>query len=60
VPGIIDARLEELRLVLPAATKPVANFVPCVQTGSTLYISGQITSWNGELRPRRFSAASIG
>jgi enamine deaminase RidA (YjgF/YER057c/UK114 family) len=50
VPGIIDARLEELRLVLPAATKPVANFVPCVQTGSTLYISGQITSWNGELR----------
>jgi len=50
LPGIIDARLEELRLVLPAATKPVANFVPCVQTGNTLYVSGQITSWNGELR----------
>ena len=48
--GIIDARLEELRVVLPSTTKPVANFVPCVQTGSLLFVSGQIPTWNGELR----------
>ena len=50
MPGIIDARLEQLQVVLPAATKPVANFVPCVQTGNLLFVSGQIPSWNGELR----------
>lgn len=49
MPGIIDARLEQLRIVLPAATKPVANFVPCAQAGNLLFISGQIPSWNGEL-----------
>jgi enamine deaminase RidA (YjgF/YER057c/UK114 family) len=46
----IEARLRELKLELPAATKSVANFVPCVLSGRTLYVSGQITSWNGELR----------
>jgi len=50
VPGIIDARLEQLQVVLPSATKPVANFVPCVQTGNLLFVSGQIPTWNGELR----------
>jgi enamine deaminase RidA (YjgF/YER057c/UK114 family) len=50
MPGVIDDRLEELELELPTAARPVANFVPCVQTGTTLYVSGQITSWNGELR----------
>ena len=46
----IEARLHELGLELPDPMKPVANFVPCVQSGRTLFISGQITSWNGELR----------
>ena len=50
MPDTIDARLAELGVELPAAAKPVANFVPCVLTGSTLFVSGQITSWNGELR----------
>ncbi|HJR63173.1 MAG TPA: RidA family protein [Gemmatimonadaceae bacterium] len=50
MPGAIDDRLDELRLELPTAAKPVANFVPCVQSGNTLYVSGQITSWDGELR----------
>lgn len=48
--GPVDARLEALGLELPAAARPVANFVPCVQTGATLFVSGQIPSWNGELR----------
>ena len=50
MPGIIDARLEQLQVVLPSATKPVANFVPCAQTGNLLFVSGQIPTWNGELR----------
>lgn len=48
--GKIEARIKELGIELPNATKPVANFVPCVQTGNTLFVSGQVSSWNGEYR----------
>jgi enamine deaminase RidA (YjgF/YER057c/UK114 family) len=48
--GRIEARLDELKIELPTAAKPVANFVPCVQTGNTLFVSGQVTAWNGEFR----------
>jgi len=48
--GNVDTRLEQLGIELPKATKPVANFVPCVQTGNTLFVSGQVSSWNGEYR----------
>jgi enamine deaminase RidA (YjgF/YER057c/UK114 family) len=48
--GRIEGRLAELGIELPKAGKPVANFVPCVQSGTTLYISGQIPSLNGEVR----------
>jgi enamine deaminase RidA (YjgF/YER057c/UK114 family) len=48
MPGTIDARIAELRIEMPKASKPVANFVPCVQTGNTLFVSGQVTAWNGE------------
>lgn len=44
----IDARLRELNLEIPEPRKPVANFVPCVLTGNTLFVSGQVTAWNGE------------
>jgi enamine deaminase RidA (YjgF/YER057c/UK114 family) len=46
----IEGRLADLGLDLPAATPPVANFVPCTQSGRTLFVSGQISSWNGEVR----------
>jgi enamine deaminase RidA (YjgF/YER057c/UK114 family) len=46
----IESRLRELNLELPAAAPPVANFVPCVRAGSLLFVSGQITTWNGQLR----------
>jgi enamine deaminase RidA (YjgF/YER057c/UK114 family) len=45
----IDQRLRELNIELPNAAAPVAKFVPCVQTGTTLFVSGQIPSLNGEL-----------
>lgn len=39
----IDARLEELGLELPEAAAPVANYVPFVQSGALVFISGQIS-----------------
>jgi enamine deaminase RidA (YjgF/YER057c/UK114 family) len=46
--GRIEARLKELGIELPQAAAPVAAYVPCVVSGKTLYVSGQITVWNGE------------
>jgi enamine deaminase RidA (YjgF/YER057c/UK114 family) len=40
--GEIEARMKELGLDLPPAPNPVANYVPAVQAGSLLFISGQI------------------
>ena len=42
--GKIDARLAELGLTLPDAPAPAANYVPAVQSGNALYISGQISA----------------
>lgn len=41
--GRIDARLQELGIVLPAAPSPAANYVPHVRTGNLLFVSGQIS-----------------
>ena len=40
----IDARLAKLGLNLPDAPAPAANYVPYVQTGNQLYVSGQISA----------------
>ncbi len=40
----IDARLTELGLTLPAAPAPAANYVPYVQSGNLLFVSGQISA----------------
>lgn len=39
----IDARLKELGLELSISPGPAANYVPFVQVGDTLYVSGQIS-----------------
>lgn len=39
----IDNRLKELGLTLPEAAAPVANYVPYVQSGNMVFISGQIS-----------------
>ena len=39
--GQIDKRLAELGITLPAAAKPIANYVPWVRTGNLVFISGQ-------------------
>ena len=38
----IDAKLAELGLTLPQAAAPVAAYVPAVEAGGLLHISGQI------------------
>jgi enamine deaminase RidA (YjgF/YER057c/UK114 family) len=38
----IEARLQALNVTLPTPSAPVANYVPCVITGTLLIISGQL------------------
>ena len=47
--GRIEARLKELGIELPQATTPQFNFVPCVQTGNVLFVSGQVSARDGKL-----------
>ena len=48
--GKIDARLTALNIELPTPTQPVANYVPFTISGTTLYISGQVTMCEGEVK----------
>lgn len=48
--GKIEQRLAELGIELPEATRAVGNYVPTLITGNYLYLSGQITMLNGELK----------
>lgn len=45
----IDARLASLSITLPVAASPAANYVPTVQSGNMLYISGQLPMENGKI-----------
>jgi len=40
----IEARLADLGVTLTAAPAPAANYVPFVQVGDTLYVSGQVSA----------------
>ncbi len=48
--GRIESRLAELGLELPRTTPPVANYAPYVISGNLVFVSGQVTSWNGEFK----------
>ena len=43
-----EARLKELGIDLPDAPKPVANYVPYVQSGNLLFVSGQVPAAMGD------------
>lgn len=45
-----DARLAGLKIELPQPASPAANYVPYVASGNLIFVAGQITIWNGELR----------
>jgi enamine deaminase RidA (YjgF/YER057c/UK114 family) len=49
--GGVDAyaRLAELGLTLPAVVPPVASYVPAVQSGNYVYVSGQLPMVEGKL-----------
>jgi len=47
---MVEARLQELGIDLPSPSPPAANYVPFVKVGALVFISGQIPSWNGELK----------
>ncbi len=44
-----ETKLQELGIVLPAAPKPVAAYVPAVRSGDFVYTSGQIAMQEGKL-----------
>lgn len=45
----IEARLQELGIVLPEAAAPVASYVPVVVQGGFAHVSGQLPLIDGEL-----------
>ena len=51
VSGVVDvyARLAELGLTLPEVAAPLAAYVPAVQSGHHVYVSGQLPMVDGEL-----------
>ncbi len=48
--GPITTRMAELGIELPEPAAPAANYIPFVVTGNLVFVSGQVTVWNGELR----------
>ncbi len=48
--GKIDARLKELGIELSKPVAPIANYVGYVRSGDLVFVSGQITVDNGELK----------
>ena len=44
-----ETKLKELGVMLPDSPKPVANYVPVVQVGDLLFLSGVLPSREGQL-----------
>jgi enamine deaminase RidA (YjgF/YER057c/UK114 family) len=47
---LIDDRLRSLGIELPMPSSPGANYVPFVRSGNLLFLTGQLSQWNGERR----------
>ena len=50
MPGKIDARLAELGITLPQPAAPAGAYVPYVVSGKLVFVAGQITFENGEIK----------
>ena len=46
--GRIDEHLRAKGIELPNASTPAANYVPFTRAGNLVYVSGQVSQWNGE------------
>ena len=55
--GRIEARLVEMGIELPEPTVPLAQYVPYVQTGNLLFISGQLPMGKDGLVTGQLTAA---
>lgn len=44
-----EARIQALDLIIPEPPKPAGHFVPAVQTGNLLFVSGQISVISGQI-----------
>jgi enamine deaminase RidA (YjgF/YER057c/UK114 family) len=55
----VEDRLSELGLSVPDVPKPVASYVPAVQSGSYIYTSGQLPMRAGELMATGKTGASV-
>jgi len=47
---MIDRRLHDLGIELPTPSVPGANYVPFVREAGLIFITGQLSQWNGERR----------
>ncbi len=47
--GKVESRINELKISLPDAAKPVAAYIPAKQTGKLVFTAGQLPIVNGEL-----------
>ena len=45
--GSVEERLADLGITLPEAPAPAANYVPFVQTGNLVHVSGQVSMKDG-------------
>ncbi len=48
--GKIEARLDKLGIELPQAPPPAANYIPFVVAGNLVFVAGQVTIENGEVK----------
>jgi len=48
--GRVEERLRTLSIELPQPSKPGANYVPWARSGLLVFLTGQLSQWNGERR----------
>ncbi|HEX2570512.1 MAG TPA: RidA family protein [Polyangia bacterium] len=48
--GSFEERLQALGMELPQPSQPGANYVQFVRSGNLLFLTGQLSQWNGERR----------
>ena len=46
----VNAHLKALGIELPEPSTPGASYIPFVRTGNLVFVSGQLSQWNGERR----------
>ena len=46
----VEQKLQSMGITLPETPKPVAAYIPAIQTGKLVFTSGQIPMVNGELK----------